>query len=492
MILREVIQGIEILKMNADANLPIGRITSKSKDAGDGAAFVCIKGERFDGHDFIGEALRQGASCVIVSDPPADQTIPYIQVKNTRRTLSLMLNNFYGRPHESFRFRIGVTGTNGKTSTTYMLKSIFEAAGCKVGLIGTMKYLIGDNEYNSESGGNLLTTPDSENFFALLDVMRAQKVDCLIMEVSSHALALNKIDGIWFDRGIFTNLTQDHLNFHGDLETYRKEKTKLFSMCGKGVLNQDDPAAEAILKEAGCDCLTYSAESDSADFTAKNIRLKGASGVEYEMLTQSLIFRIRLPIPGLFSVYNSLAAAACALSLGLSADSIAAGLETMKNVTGRIDRVPIDAEYSVIIDYAHTPDALFNILSVVRQFAPGRIITLFGCGGDRDKTKRPKMGRIAMEHSDYCVITSDNARTENKADIIRDILAGTGGIKTPHRVIEDRTEAIRHAMDIARRDDIILLAGKGHEEYEIDRTGKHPYSERQIVIDYFKEQGERS
>ncbi|MBE6701538.1 MAG: UDP-N-acetylmuramoyl-L-alanyl-D-glutamate--2,6-diaminopimelate ligase [Ruminococcaceae bacterium] len=480
--LKKLLQDVNLKEINVDLNVEIEGITQDSRSIKKGYAFVALKGAHIDGNKYIPSAINNGASLIVTEEKP-EEDCPYIIVDNPRQALSQMLSNFYSRPQDSFKFKVGVTGTNGKTSTSVMLKNIFEAAGYKVGLIGTMKYLIGDEEYNSESQGNLLTTPDSENFWSLLNLMREKGVEVLVMEVSSHALALDKIYSMRFNVGIFTNLTRDHMDFHHDFENYLEAKAKLFSMCDTGIINEDDPYFEKLKEMSLCPVKTYSIDKDVSDFTAKNVRYKGALGVEYELLTNSLIFRIRVDIPGTFTVYNSLAAASVALTVGLGYDTIINGFKKTHRIEGRIDRVNIDAPYSVIIDFAHTPDAMENVISTVKGFAKGRIITLFGCGGDRDKTKRPIMGKISTEMSDYVIITSDNSRSENKDEIIRDIISGIE--KDNFEAIADRSEAIHKAMDIAEEDDVILCLGKGHEEYEIDEFGKHRFSERETVIEYY-------
>lgn len=482
--LKKVLHGIDVKEIKADLSLDVKGVTQNSKNIKEDYIFVALKGARFDGNAYIPSALEMGAVC-IVTDTKPEGDVPYVLVDCPRKALSLLLSNFYSRPQDSFKLSVGVTGTNGKTSTTMMLKNIFESAGYKVGLIGTMKYLIGDEVYNSESEGNLLTTPDSENFWSLLATMRDKGVDALIMEVSSHALALDKIYGMHFNCGIFTNLTQDHLDFHHDFDNYLEAKAKLFTMCDVGVLNHDDGASERIKQIATCPIKTYSIDSVESDFTAKNMKLKGAIGVEYELLTEGLIFRIRVDIPGRFTVYNSLAAASASLLMGLGSDNVIKGFGKTDRIEGRIDRVDIDAPYSVIIDFAHTPDAMENVINTVRGFTEGRIISLFGCGGDRDRTKRPIMGKLATEMSDFVIITSDNSRSEDTEDIIKDIVQG---VEKDNYVTEpDRKKAIHRAMDMAEKGDVVLCLGKGHEEYEIDKFGKHRFSEYEIVLEYYGE-----
>ena len=490
MLLSELLKNIEIIGSNVSLDTELECVCTDTRRVAEGCLFVCYKRLSFDPHSAAAQIRKDGAR-VIVCEKKLPDGIPFVQIADTRASLPVILSNFYGEPQRSFRFSIGITGTNGKTSTSMMLREIFTRAGFKTGVIGTMKYLIGDEEYPVDKSGAVLTTPDPEILFPLLARMRGEKVDVLIMETSSHALKLNKLNGLHFDAGIFTNLTQDHLDFHKDMDDYLASKKKLFGMCDFALVNLDEPSYPKIVREIPCRLVTYSASGDNrADFMAKNVRLRGADGVEYELLSNSGIFRVRLPIPGGFSVCNSLAAASCALSLGVDRETVSASLAKMPNVRGRIDRVPIDAPYSVFIDFAHTPDALENVLSTVRGFAQGRIITLFGCGGDRDRKKRPLMGAAASRLSDFVIVTSDNSRSEEKGDIIKDILPGMNADQCPFEVIEDRTEAIRRAMDVALPGDVIVLAGKGHEEYEIDKTGKHPYSERDVVTEYFSAKGQ--
>ena len=484
MFYNELFKDINIIKSNISDNIEITDLVADSRKVKKGSVFVCIKGARTDAHTLIPQAIVDGAVlCVVQKDTEVElDGINYVMVNDTREAFALLLANFYGNPQKSFKYVIGVTGTNGKSSTTFMLKHILEQAGYKVGLIGTLKYMIGDREYVTDKSGNVLTTPDSELLFELMSKMREENVDCLVMEVSSHAIALNKICGMRFNIGIFTNLSRDHLDFHSTMEEYRDTKARLFENCDIGIINNDDLQAEVMKSRCG-EVYTYAIRNLKSDFMAKNIRSKGAAGTEYELLTNDSIFRIKLPIPGDFSVYNSLAATSCAYIMGVQSSVIASAMETMPGVPGRICKLDTGTPFSVIIDFAHTPDGLQNILNTIKGFkGSGRVITLFGCGGDRDKTKRPLMGKVAMLNSDYCIITSDNSRSEEKSDIIKDILAGIKGIKTPYTVIENRMQAIEYAIDMAKPDDIILLAGKGHEEYEIDKTGKHPYSETEIVM----------
>lgn len=479
--LYDLLSGIPYLTATASLETPITSVCSDSRKITPGAAFVCLKGLKVDGRVWIPSSFEKGAVVAICQEKPEGDE-PYVLVEDTRAALPLLLSNFYSHPEQSFRRIIGITGTNGKTTTSFMMKAIFDAAGCKTGLIGTTKYLVGDEVFPVDQKDALLTTPDPELLFRLFAAMRDAGVDTVIMETSSHALALKKLTGVPFDLGVFTNLTQDHIDFHKTMEEYLESKKGLFRVAKKGIFNADDPAFDSITKDILSSVTTYSAKKDS-DFCAKELLSHDDKGIAYRLVTEEGERDIRVSVPGSFTVYNSLAAIATARSEGISWEAIEGALSTMEGVKGRIERVPTNTPYSVFIDFAHTPDALENILKNLREFTKGRLITLFGCGGDRDKTKRPIMGQIACRLSDFVIITSDNCRSENKEDIIADIVVGAKGSGCDFTTVTDRTEAIRYALSIAREGDVILLAGKGHEEYEIDQTGKHFYSEKQIVLE---------
>ena len=367
-----------------------------------------------------------------------------------------------------------MTGTNGKTTVTYLIKQILEAEGNKVGLIGTNQNLIGSEVLETER-----TTPESRELAGLFRKMADAGCNYVVMEVSSHSLALHRVDGCEFYMGVFTNLTQDHLDFHLNMENYLFEKMKLFDMCRYGIINEDDSYAERIISSADCDCLTYGIEKGT--IRASGIRIS-EKGIEFDCLGS----RMSLGIPGRFSVYNALAAVSAAHKSGIKTDSIKKALGEAKGVKGRFELVPTGGKYTVIIDYAHTPDGLKNILESARTFTKGRLVVLFGCGGDRDKTKRPRMGKIAGELADYCIITSDNPRTEEPAAIIRDILSGMNDATAEYIVVENRRDAIEFALTHATEDDVIILAGKGHETYQILADKTIHFDEREIVEDILK------
>ena len=356
---------------------------------------------------------------------------------------------------------------------------MLEDAGHKVGLIGTNQNLIGSEVIETER-----TTPESYELHALFARMRDAGCTHVIMEVSSHSLVLDRVHGIRFAVGAFTNLTQDHLDFHKTMENYRQAKAILFTVSDKGVINLDDAAAPKMLADAKCPCLTYSCGKPEATLCATALQLH-ADGVEFDAAYEGASAHVKLPIPGHFSVENALNALGMVLALGMPLADAAKSMATATGVKGRVEVVPTDTDYTVLIDYAHSPDGVENVLKAVRGFAKGRVVALFGCGGDRDRTKRPKMGRIAADLADFCIVTSDNPRTEEPKAIIDDILEGMKDSKTPMQVIVDRPAAIHWALEHAQKDDIIVLMGKGHETYQEVNHVKHHMDEREIVRDYF-------
>lgn len=483
--LQELLSNISVLSWNADPETEVSSVSSDSRKIESGAAFVCLKGLKVDGRVWIPQSFEKGAVVAICQEKP-ETDVPYVLVEDTREALPLLLSNFYDHPEKSFRRIIGITGTNGKTTTSFMMKAIFDKAGCKTGLIGTTKYLVLDEEFPVDAGAALLTTPDPELLFRLFAAMREKGVDTVIMEASSHALALKKLTGVPFDVGVFTNLTQDHIDFHKTMEEYLEAKKGLFRVAKKGIFNCDDPAFGSISDGVSSTVVTYSAKG-AGDFAAVKVLSHDDKGISYLLSCDGEEREVQVAVPGSFTVYNSLAAIAAARVEGIEWEPILEALSVMNGVKGRIERIPTKTPYSVFIDFAHTPDALENILKNLREFTTGRLITLFGCGGDRDKTKRPIMGAIACRMSDFVIITSDNCRSEKKEDIIADIVAGAKDAGCAYTTITDRTEAICYALDHALPGDVILLAGKGHEEYEIDQNGKHEYSERRIVLEHIGE-----
>ena len=476
--LKELLKGIEVLDATADMEMEIPHVSYDSRATQPGDLFVAMTGFAADGHAFIGKARAAGAAAVLCQKLPEDPTVPYVRVADSRRALAEVGANFFGHPADSMTM-VGVTGTNGKTTTTYLLKSILEqAAGAKVGLIGTNQNMIGEEIIPTER-----TTPESFELQRLFAQMRDAGCTHVVMEVSSHALALDRVYGVHYAVGIFTNLTQDHLDFHKTMEAYCDAKAILFRNCDAGVCNADDPWTERLMKDATCRRYTY-AEHAAADLRAENVCLE-ADHVAFDAVTKEKSVPIRVNIPGGFMVYNTLDVLGAALMLGIPLEKSADVLARVPHVKGRVEVVPTPGkDYTVLIDYAHSPDGLENVLTSVKGFAKGRTIALFGCGGDRDKTKRPKMGKIAAEIADFVVVTTDNPRTEKPGDIIADILPGMQDSDTPHVVVEDRIEAIHWAMDHAEPGDVIVLCGKGHETYQEVNHVKHHMDEREIVADY--------
>lgn len=471
--LSKLLEGIDVLARTAPPELELTGISYDSRTVESGQLFVAITGFASDGHRFIGMAREKGAAAVLCEQPPRED-IPYIQVADTRLALALVSANFFGHPAGRMKF-IGVTGTNGKTSVTYLLKHVLErTCGARVGLVGTIQNMIGDRVIETER-----TTPESYELQKLFHEMAEAGCTHVIMEVSSHALALHRVAGIYFDVGIFTNLTQDHMDFHKTMEEYRKAKTVLFRTCGTGVFNVDDASSEKMMAEADCRILTYG-QRRSATLQAKDAALH-ADGVEFTACYGTRRFPVRLGIPGGFTVYNALGVLGGALAMGVALHEAVEALSTARGVKGRVEVVPTPGtDYTVLIDYAHTPDGLENVLSSVRGYCKGRLISVFGCGGDRDNKKRPIMGEIGARLSDIAVVTSDNPRTEDPNQIIAQILRGIPDTSNCV-VVANRREAIGRAMDLAGKDDIIVLCGKGHETYQILGTEKIHLDEREEV-----------
>ena len=475
--LHDLLEGLEILSLCADPAKEITGVSYDSRDILPGHVFVAVSGTETDGGLFAAEALDRGAVCVICEREIGE--IPHVTVPSARRALAEVSANWYGNPARELTM-VGITGTNGKTSTSYYTKHILERAmGVKVGLVGTIQNMVGDEILPAGR-----TTPESADLQCLLRQMADAGCTYAVMEVSSHALALDRVHGIPYAVGVFTNLTQDHLDFHRTMEAYCDAKALLFRQCESGVCNSDDPWRERLLRGSTCRTVFYGIDGP-ADLRAENVCLSG-SGVTYDAVGPGERVRVWAPTPGRFTVYNTLAALAAAQELGVPLTEGAEALLSAAPVRGRLEPVSTHGRpYHVLIDYAHTPDALENVLSAVRGFTPGRVVALFGCGGDRDRTKRPQMGAIAARLADFCVVTSDNPRTEEPGAIIRDILAGMGGCDHC-AVVEDRTEAIRYALSHAVAGDVIVLCGKGHEDYQVIGHTKRHLDEREIVAAYFK------
>ncbi|MCF2686384.1 UDP-N-acetylmuramoyl-L-alanyl-D-glutamate--2,6-diaminopimelate ligase [Clostridium perfringens] len=479
MILKSLLKGLdyEVIKGNEESKVQNIRYDNRKIEQGD--AFVCVKGFKVDGHSFIGDAIKKGAKTLIVQeDVSAQEDITIIKVRDTRKALAIMSSNYFGNPKDKLKI-IGITGTNGKTTSAFIIKSILEKAGFMTGLIGTIANYIGNKKVDA-----VRTTPESYELHELFKNMVDAGVEYCVMEVSSHSLELDRVYGIQFEEGIFTNLTRDHLDFHKTFENYYNAKFKLFERSNHSIINLDDPYGANIVKDieergVKTKVSTFSIEKES-DFKAFEIK-SHSNGSEFKVNLES-IEEFSINIPGEYNIYNSLGCIICAYNLNIPMDKIKEGLSDVV-IPGRCELVAKEKNlpYSIIIDYAHTPDGLENILSTVKAFTKNRMISVFGCGGDRDKVKRPQMGKIGCELSDIAIITSDNPRSEEPMDIINDIVKP---LNYDNFVIEvNRKEAIRKAMNMALEGDVIVIAGKGHETYQILKDETIHFDEREVVYD---------
>lgn len=477
--LSELLRDVDVLELHAPEGLEIADVAYDSRRAAPGGVFVAVRGFDTDGHKYIGSAVGNGAACVICEEAPECAT-PYVVVRDSRLALAIASRNFFRDPSSEMTV-IGVTGTNGKTTTTYLTKHMLEVClDAKVGLVGTNGNMIGGEFIKTEH-----TTPESCDLQRLFREMADAGCTHVVMEVSSHSLALNRVAGVSFGPCVFTNLTQDHLDFHKDMADYAAAKAKLFTMCGLGIVNADDEWSGFMAERAGCPMHSFSCKDAGAELYAKDIALT-ASGVSFTAVHGAESVPVKLGIPGHFSVYNALGVLGIGLALGIGLEDAAGALASARGVKGRVEVVPTDGDYTILIDYAHTPDALENVLRSMREVTDGRLVALFGCGGDRDRKKRPIMGAIAAECADFVVVTSDNPRTEEPEAIIADILEGMAGSATPKAVICSRPEAIEWAIEHHLPGDVIVLAGKGHEDYQIVGHVKHHMDEREIVADVLR------
>ena len=469
-----------MLESNVSMDLDISHVAYDSRKVESGGLFVAVTGFAADGNRFIPMAMEKGAAVIVTAKKPGGD-VPFVLVESDRQALALIGCNFYCHPAASMKM-VGVTGTNGKTSVTLLLKHLLEnAVDAKVGLIGTTANMIGEEVIPTER-----TTPESFELQGLFARMRDAGCTHVVMEVSSHAIALDRVAGVRFDAAAFTNLTEDHLDFHKTMDHYCDTKAELFRRCRKGVINADDSYARRFLDAAECEVLT-TAVAGEGDLKAEQLELR-SDGIDFVAVLDGERVPVSLGIPGKFTVYNALTVLGLAVSLGISLKDAAACLADAPGVKGRVEVVPTPGtDYTVLIDYAHTPDGLENVLSSVRGFCKGEVISVFGCGGDRDPIKRPIMGRIGTELADKAIITSDNPRTEDPKAIIADITPGADQAGKHYEVVVDRREAIRHAMSIAKKDDIIVLAGKGHETYQEIMGVKHHMDEREIVAGILEE-----
>ncbi|MFR4986712.1 MAG: UDP-N-acetylmuramoyl-L-alanyl-D-glutamate--2,6-diaminopimelate ligase [Lachnospirales bacterium] len=470
MILKELIKNLKYIKLIGNKNVEISHLTIDSRKVKKGSMYGAIKGFNVDGHKFIKNCIENGASLIVCEDLEdfcIDDNVAILQVENTRKALAIIAKNFYNNPTKNINL-IGVTGTNGKTSTTYFLEQILLEYKKTVGIIGTIE--IRENGKKMEFDFSTSTTPDTIELNELFSTMVSDNIDNIVMEVSSHALELHKVEGCNFNIGIFTNLTQDHLDMHKSMENYLNAKSKLFGICKVGIINIDDKYAQDIIKNASCKVFTYSIEKES-DLQAINIQYF-MDRVTFDVKINDKVESFILNIPGRFSVYNALSVIGACLMQNIPIDIIKEGIKNIEGVPGRIQTIPNNKGFNVIVDYAHTPDGLDNIIKAVREFTKGRVITIFGCGGDRDRKKRPIMAEISANLSDYTIITSDNPRSEVPESIIDEIETGIKPITNNYEKITGRREAIYRGVSIAKANDSIIIAGKGHEDYEIfaDKT----------------------
>ena len=505
MTFNELIDPLEaelgVVERRGNLAVEVAELTDDSRLVRPGSLFVAVKGGRADGHDFIDRAVGAGATGFVVErecfsggptlSGPRDivRSRPMVRVQNSRRALGLLASRFHGNPSSRLDV-IGVTGTNGKTTVSYLCKAVLEAAGRKVGLIGTVAYHLGSERLTASH-----TTPQAVEFQSLLARMVGAGLDSVVMEVSSHALALDRTVGCEFDVAVYTNLTQDHLDFHADLEDYFQAKLKLFAHLSptgvksrpkRALINLDDPRAAHVRGASRVPVWTYSIRAPS-DIRAEHVRLS-LEGTRFLAVTPAGQHEITSRLVGEHNVSNLLAAIGVGLNEGITLDTIQDGLQGVANIAGRFERVEAGQDFTVVVDYAHTEDALLRLLSAAHSLNTGRIITVFGCGGDRDRGKRPKMGRVAAQHSDVVYLTSDNPRTEDPLAILAEVEGGVRAVlEHSHKpgfryeVIQDRRLAIEAAMSEAKPSDMVLIAGKGHEDYQIIGTARHHFDDREVA-----------
>ena len=472
--LSTLLQGV-LVRAQTVQDVEITGITEHSEQVEKGNLFVCARGNHKDGHHFAEQAIRAGAAAVVVQHA-LPQEFPQILVPDSRQACAALSANFFGRPADSLAIT-GITGTNGKTTVAWILRQILEQNGCVTGLAGTVQNcMAGHCEPAS------YTTPEAPQLHALLRRMKEQKCTHVVMETSSQALDQQRLFGIRFRCAVFTNLTPEHLDYHHSMEEYYQAKRRLFENCDCAVINIDDPWGARLTRETSGKIITCSGAYPLADYQFSDA-VFSPDATEFIVRTQNGRFRVKIPLPGRYNIENSICAAACAVELGVPLRKAFAALENITPAAGRAERLPLGTNFDVIVDYAHTPDGLTKVLAALRPVCRGRLICVFGCGGDRDSEKRPLMGSAAVNGSDYVILTSDNPRTENPRKIMDDILTGMSGASIPVEPVEERAEAIMRAVSIVRAGDLILLAGKGHENYQIRKEGKIAFNEREIVAE---------
>lgn len=484
--LKTLLTGIKYDLIKGNLEQEINNVSYDSRSVRPGGLFTCIKGFQTDGHQFINSAIENGAVAILVSDEIIIENpeIAVLRTADTRIALAKLAANFYNHPSKQLSL-VGVTGTNGKTTITHLIQNILERAGHKTGIIGTLYAKIGDKQKDLKH-----TTPEALEIEEFISLAAQEKADYVVMEVSSHALDLHRVDNLDFNVAIYSNLSQDHLDYHNNMEAYREAKLKLFAMVDDNevnysIVNIDDPNADYFLKAAKGKKFTYGINKN-ADVKALKVKTS-LQGSSFLVKHPGGEFKINTKLIGLFSVYNILAAIAFVLQAGIKSEIIKESLEKIEGVPGRFEQINEGQKFSVIVDYAHTPDGLENILKTAREIVENRIITVFGCGGDRDRTKRPLMGKIAAQYSDFCVVTSDNPRSEEPHQIIDDIIPGLNAVENSrYAIIIERREAIHHAINLAKPGDVVIIAGKGHETYQLIGDKVLEFDDRQVAREFLR------
>jgi UDP-N-acetylmuramoyl-L-alanyl-D-glutamate--2,6-diaminopimelate ligase len=477
--LGDIVARLRDAGLHADPDLEVSFVCHDSRRVGAGALFVAIRGLTTDGNRFV-DAARKKGGVAIVSEEPPQAGVPWVRVPDAREALAVLSAAVLGDPASSLTL-VGVTGTNGKTTTTYLIDAALRAAGHKVGLVGTVQYRIGDSSTDA-----VRTTPESSDLQVLFREMVEASCSHAVLEVSSHSLTLERVHGCAFAVAVFTNLTRDHLDFHGDMDTYFAAKRILFDTLlrtdGHAIVNVEDDRGPELIHASRGKVWTYAVDR-AADLHAEGVALS-LEGTAFRVRTPMGVFDVTTPLLGRFNVANVLAAFGASLALGVPPEVALRGIASVPGIPGRLERVAAGQDFSVIVDYAHTDDALKNLLETVRELQPRRIVTVFGCGGDRDRTKRPLMGNVAARLSDVVVVTSDNPRSEPPEAIIEEILRGMNGGRTAERhVVVDRRDAIAKALEMARTGDAVVIAGKGHEKYQVLRDRTIPFDDRQVARD---------
>lgn len=482
-----IMKLVEILDSNVDFDAEIKNITSDSRKISDNDIFVAIKGTKRDGNMHINEAIKNGASAIITENKDfCNENIPYILVENARSSLSLMLSAFYDNPTKGKKV-IAITGTNGKTSTACVLYNILKEANKSVGLVSTIECLINGEKVDFGGGSEVvdissaMTTPDPEKLYYLFNKMKEKNAEYIIIEASSHALDQKKLLGTHIDIGIFTNLSSEHMDYHNDMESYFKAKEELFKMCSLGIINIDDKYGKTLYDRYKYKAISFSC-IEKADYFALN-SIISSDKTKYNLKNSNDVITIETKLLGEFSVYNTALACIAAMRLGIQYENIINAASKIRNIKGRVEKYK---DKNIYIDYAHTPKATEEVLKIIKRIEKNKkIIALFGCGGDRDKEKRERIGRICSKYADILIITSDNSRNEDPISIIKDILKGVDKNKA-HIIIPNRKNAILYAVKILKEDYALVLLGKGHELYEIDKNGKHHFDEREILSEAFE------